>query len=410
VSHRLIHVALLTIALHAAGARAQEAKTPLFSFNGFGTLGVVHSSEDKADFTSSIFKPNGAGYSHAWSADVDSLIGGQVTANFTPKLSAVLQVIAEQNYDNSYRPHVEWANFKYEVTPDFSVRAGRIVLPTFLYADTRKVGYAYPWVRPPPEVYGLVPINTSNGVDATYRTRVGDVVHTLQANYGGDERSFPGGGTLKAERSWGVGYMAEYHAVTALVTYHASNATLDTLKPIFDGFRQFGAQGVALADKYGVDNKRFEAIAIGASYDPGKWFLIGEWTRATTHSVLGQETGWYVSGGYRLGKFTPYLTYGQVTVDNLSDPGLNLSTLPPFLAGPAAGLNAALNSILSAKPARNTLSIGGRWELTRNAALKLQYDHTRIGAGSSGGLSNLQPGFQPSGKVNVLSATMDFVF
>ena len=112
MSHRLIHVALLTIALHAAGARAQEAETPLFSFNGFGTLGVAHSSEDKADFTSSIFKPNGAGYSHAWSADVDSLIGRQVTANFTPKLSAVLQVISEQNYDNSYRPHVEWANYQ----------------------------------------------------------------------------------------------------------------------------------------------------------------------------------------------------------------------------------------------------------------------------------------------------------
>ena len=57
MSHRLIHVALLAIALHAVGARAQEAETPLFSFNGFGTLGVVHSSEDKADFTSPYSSP-----------------------------------------------------------------------------------------------------------------------------------------------------------------------------------------------------------------------------------------------------------------------------------------------------------------------------------------------------------------
>ena len=129
-----------------------------------------------------------------------------------------------------------------------------------------------------------------------------------------------------------------------------------------------------------------------------------------THSFLGQENRLVCERrlSAREVHALPYLWRGEG--DNLSDPGLNLSTLPPFLAGPAAGLNAVLNSILSTKPVQNTLSIGGRWDLTRNAALKLQYDHTRIGTGSSGVLSNLQPGFQPGGKVNVLSATMDFVF
>jgi hypothetical protein len=89
---------------------------------------------------------------------------------------------------------------------------------------------------------------------------------------------------------------------------------------------------------------------------------------------------------------------------------LNLSALPPSLAGPAASLNAVLNSLLSTKPVQNTLSIGGRWDFMTNAALKLQYDHTDIGTGSSGVLSNLQLGFQPGGKVNVFSATIDFVF
>src|ERR1700692_321141 len=93
-----------------ACASAEDPGASMFSLSGFGTLGVVHSSEDKADFTSTIFKPNGAGYSHDWSAAVDSLIAAQVTAHFTPQLTAVLQLDAEQNYDNSYRPHVEWAN------------------------------------------------------------------------------------------------------------------------------------------------------------------------------------------------------------------------------------------------------------------------------------------------------------
>jgi hypothetical protein len=54
--------------------------------------------------------------------------------------------------------------------------------------------------------------------------------------------------------------------------------------------------------------------------------------------------------------------------------------------------------------------VGARWDLMRNAAFKLQYDRTRIGAGSNGALTNLQPGFQTGGKLDVFSATVDFIF
>jgi hypothetical protein len=411
MSNKLVHVALLAVALHAVGARAQEAATPRFSFNGFGTLGVVHSSEDKADFTSSILKPNGAGYSHAWSADVDSLIGGQVTAKFTPKLSAVLQVISEENYNNTYQPHVEWANIKYQLTPEFSVRAGRILLPTFLLSDTRKVAYTYAFVRPPLEVYRLAPVTASDGVDASYQMRIGDFTNILQAHYGKSDNQLPNDvGNINAKQSWGLAYTGDYHAATLHIGSEASHLTVSGFNPIFDAFRQFGPEGIAIADKYDVDNKALSVITVGARYDPGKWFVMGEVGHLVTHSVFGTATGWFLSGGYRRGKVTPYLAYGEARADNLSDPGLNLSTLPPPLIGPAAGLNAALNSVLSLKPVQNTLSIGARWDFMRNAALKLQYDHTRIGAGSSGVLSNMQPGYQSGGTFNVLSATMDFVF
>jgi hypothetical protein len=411
---RLTRIALLALVLYAPGALAhhdQEDK-PTFSFSGFGTLGVVHSSERQADFTSSILKPNGAGYSHAWSADVDSLVGGQVTANFTPQLSAVLQVIAEQKYDNTYRPHVEWAYIGYQITPCFAFRVGRTVLPTFLYSGTRKVAYTYPWVRPPMEVYSWVPITSSDGVDFRCSTHIGDFTHTVQANYGPrSEPSLPQGGTIKAEHAWGITYTVDYHAATMHLAYQRTTLTMDSVKPIFDGFRQFGPQGISIADQYDADKKPLSIIAAGASYDPGTWFVTAEWVRMETHSFLGTGTGWYVSGGPRFGKFTPYLTYAQATADNLSDPGLNLATLPsPILVGQAAGLNAALNVLLGGKTVQDTVSVGGRWELTRSTAFKLQYDHTSIGMGSTGEFINVQPGFQPGGRVNVFSAAIDFVF
>jgi hypothetical protein len=108
---------------------------------------------------------------------------------------------------------------------------------------------------------------------------------------------------------------------------------------------------------------------------------------------------------------TPYVTYAHVKAEgNSSDPGLNVSALPPSLSGPAAGLNAGLNALLSRKIAQDTLSAGVRWDFRRDAALKLQLDHSRHGDGSAGALSDLQPGFRPGGNVNVFSASVDFVF
>ena len=48
--------------------------------------------------------------------------------------------------------------------------------------------------------------------------------------------------------------------------------------------------------------------------------------------------------------------------------------------------------------------------MTRHTAFKVQYDHTRIGTGSSGVLTSLQPGYQTGGTVNLFSAAIDFVF
>ena len=398
--------------LHAAEGRAEGPELPAYVFSGFGALGVAHSTEDRADFISSGIRPNGAGYTHDWSFDVDSRIGAQVAATFTPKLSGVLQVILEQRYDDSYAPTVEWANLKYQFTPEFSIRAGRIVLPAFLVSEHRKVGYANPWVRPPVEVYSLVPISSSDGVDASYRVTSGDLTSTFQGSYGASEAKLPnGGGAAKAKDAWSLAYTAEVGNATAHVSYHTAKLSLPSYTPLFDAFRQFGAEGVAIAEQYDVVNKPFAFVGIGGAYNPGRWFAMAEWGATDSNSVLGNRSAWYVSGGYRLGKFTPYASFAQAKADsNTSDPGLTVAALPPFLQGPAAGLNAALNTALGSIAVQKTVSIGTRWDFAKNAALKLQLDHTQLGAGSPGTLINLQPNFQTGGKFTVFSAAIDFVF
>lgn len=402
--------AAITVLVTSLPARADDPTTPGVSLAGFGTLGVVHSSESLADASAAHLQPNGAGYTRNWSASVDSLVAAQLTARLTRILTAIVQVVAEQNYNDSYWPHIEWANLKYQITPDFSVRAGRIALPAFMAADTRLVGYVNPWARPPVEVYGIVPITRSDGVDASYTLHLGSLTQTLVGSFGYTAQQTPGGTVAHSRHLWLIADTVEYKAVTLHAAYQQGRLSLSTLTDAFGQFHQFGPQGDAINARYAPDNKLLRFGSVGVMLDPGRWFATVEWGSANFNSALGKRTGWYASGGYRLAKFTPYLSLARAMTDNLSDPGLTVSALPPQLQAPATGLNGFLNSLLSTKAVQKTVSIGTRWDFRKNADLKLQLDRTFIGTGSSGTLINVQPGYQLGSNLSVFSATLDFVF
>ena len=118
---------------------------------------------------------------------------------------------------------------------------------------------------------------------------------------------------------------------------------------------------------------------------------------------MADSKSWYVTGGYRFGSLTPYATYANTKSQMARESGIPLAA--------AAPLNAGLNQLVSNQfnGAQNSVSAGLRWDFMKNVALKGQYDHINLGAGSSGRLS-ARPGFTPGGHVNLFSAALDFVF
>src|SRR5580698_1579141 len=162
-----------------AGADRETPDTSMFQFNGFGTVGAVHSSDNQADFVSNPAQPKGAGFTDSWSATPHTKLGVQIQATLVDRLSAVVQVMSQYQYDGTFRPDLEWGNVKFLVTPDLSIRAGRIAIPTFMYSDTLTLGYALPFVRIPLEIFANLPVTHSDGVDASYRSHVGAVTNTV---------------------------------------------------------------------------------------------------------------------------------------------------------------------------------------------------------------------------------------
>jgi len=371
-------IAMLGLFTCIANAETVEAtqptEKPMFTFGGFGSLGVSHSSMSMGDYTLDSTIPKGPGLNQDWSTTNDSRIAGQVAATFTPKISAVLQVVTEYHTGNTYDPEVEWANVKYAFTPNSYIRAGRISVPTFMDSDNRDVGYTYVWVHPPLELYHQLAITHSDGVDAMYRVNYGESVNTLKAIIYGENTLERESSTSNSKDMWGIFDTTEYGATTIHFGYQErlSNTRSD----------QTGITGPWI---------RNSDLSAGINYDPGDWFVMSEWIqRKSTYKL----TAMYVSGGYRINKFTPYTTYSQ------NSPG---TFLP--------GYTQTATTVRLAGRSQSTISLGVRWDFMKNTDFKFQYDQVKLSDSSNGFLANVPSGVTLYGsKFHVISAVIDFIF
>lgn len=409
---RAVAATLMMLSCSAALAgEVADDETPGWRFGGFGTVAAVRSNNDQADFTANALSPGAAGHSQTWSAQVDSRLGAQLDLRFNSRWSAVLQLVSERAPHGGYAPAVEWANLRYQLTPDLSLRLGRITLPLFLGGDYRRAGYALPWARPPVEVYGAVPLSSSDGADLSYRWQSGAFNHLTQLFHGRADVAAPGDARARAHGLTGLADSATSGALTLRASLLQAQLSVDAARALFDGLRQSGPQGAALASRYALQHKRAWVASAGFSYDPGRWFAMGEIGRMDTDSHLGDKTVGYLSAGYRQRDLTPYLVYSSSHAHGAtSEAGLDLARMPAAQAASGAALNAGLNQLLAAIPRQHTVGAGLRWDLRPNQALKLQYDRITPHGDSSGTFINVQPGFRAGQPVTILSVALDFVF
>lgn len=381
-----------SMALSASVSHA-EGGMPTYSFSGFGTAAAVHSNEKNADFTGSVFQPNGAGHTRSVTTNPDSKLGAQLNAAFNEKLSAVVQVVSQYQYDASFTPQLEWANVAYKPTTDLTLRAGRIALPAYLMSESRLVGYAHTWMRPPQEVYSILPLTSNDGVDISYRHALGSARNTVHAYYGTNKAKVAGGGTADAKVSWGLNSTLEMGSLTLRVAYSFLNEelTVDSLVPLFS------AMSPALREKYNISDMDTTTLALGVMYDPGDWFVMSEFVDYKGAAILSDSRSWYVAGGYRMGAFTPYLIHSRVKASIQ-------------LESNAGMLNGAINSTLYAtSPTQTTSAVGLRYDVMKNVAVKAQYDRLKTGGNSNGRLK-AHPGYVSGSSQDVVSLGVDFVF
>lgn len=367
------------------------ASTPAqaIQFDGFMTAGAAKIvSIDDADKGNIYIGGLGdRGITEDLTFEKDTRFGLQVSSDITDNMSVVAQVLGRGDQGN-FNAIIEWAYIDYEFHDTTSIHVGKIKQPVYLVNDYIEVGYAYPWIRPPQEVYyANNPLNTVNGIELLLQFPVGKGTLSFQPYLGSNRDEIPNGGGayFEAENIYGmdIKYSGRGYAV------HASGFQCD-VKVFGNGFDQSAAlldpllgqnDSQVRVDLGGSEGNCFVG-STGFNLDLANFVVYAEWQKRTTDETLSRAFGdtesYYATLGYRMGKWLPHITFASVegeasTVGLATGQGaavpLDSSTGQPFAApDPRAG--ASFNFPVGIQ---TSVTAGLRYEVNDSAALKFEY-------------------------------------
>ena len=285
--------------------------------------------------------------SEGWEFDQESLLGLQVKKDFTSTFSATAQLVMRANNPNhGSRPTVDWAYATWQPSEDsaWTFQAGQFRIPLYYYSDYLYIGYAYPWVRPMPDVYGW-PIYAYQGANVTYRTQLGasDWAATFHVWAGGYTQNNDAYDTLiyyttPTNESW-------KHMIGS---YVAANNGIFDVRGMMMWYRDTTWQDTPSGRVTLIDNEGTRIMGLSANMDYKGWLVKSEVDRYEQIDAGNGLNNIYkyalVGVGYQWKAWTPMYTFSRYRT----------------VTEPIEG--------------RNTQYLSLRWDFHKNTALKLQYD------------------------------------
>lgn len=392
-----VAAAAVALGCSLASIRAYAA-LPQVDLSGFGTAGFAISDEGHAEFARA--QQQMSGVNNQGDVGIDSLFGVQGNVHLSDTFSATTQAIVRRLFNAGFQLDIPVFFVKADVTRDLSFRAGRFQLPVFMSSDYRQVGYSNTWVRPPIEMYGQVPFDSEDGVDALYRTTLGSADISAQAFYGKSDQTFQGV-SVQTRKSWGVNVNATVGPLSVRVSRNQSLFSSDSAQ-VTQLLAKLRAVGfVTLANQLNPVNVPFQFTTYGFSLDEPEYTVQGEISKQSAGGFLASAHAEYLLAGYRIRKFTPYGMYARQKITSKRTD----TTIPRF--GPFLPLAQAVNQLINSTGAdQHTITGGVRWDVHESVDVKAQID--RVTPEGNGLFINVQPGFH--GPVWVASMTLDFVF
>jgi hypothetical protein len=406
---------LLSAFLVVPIASAKEEQS-ILTFKGFGSLVGTGTDTDEVGFRRDVTRSGGV--KQSWDITNDSRLGLQVDAKISESLQATVQWVARDHAGDFVEQNLDWAFLRWSAQPDWVVRIGRLGIDVFMLSDYRNVGYAYPWIRPPHEFYGNLPLYHIDGIDTTKKFDLGDGILSLKAFAGYsfntlttslpnllyEQESLNIGGNIQFEKNdWRV--KASYVHLEMMtevpiqpLTQALENPQLDAVWP---GRRR-------LLPLLPILGKEFNYSSLGAAYDDGTWMAQAEGSYIATNTTwYPDQASGYLSFGRHFSKFTLYSILG------ITKSLTSRTAIPQPLTRSIPEINqlyGALDTAFNSNGVNEkSVSLGLRWDFYTNMAFKAEWNHYWFDStGDSTWIKYTEKAFPHN--VNVFSVGVDFIF
>jgi hypothetical protein len=245
----------------------------------------------------------------------DNHLGVQFASTINPKMNVTAQMIARGGGGSgNYNLEADWAYVDFQALESVRLRIGKYKIPQFIASDYLDVGYAYPWVRPPQDVYSTNPLISLNGVDMLYKVGVGDSKLFFDFFYGdGTHKTFVpprtvdlSGGTLPASMKGQEISFDTTETIGGAIKYAAPHYTV----------RAGYFTTKVTQDTFGLTDVPGAFGGVGFTLDYNNMIAYAEFIRRNTDPDMAgafpDQDAWYVTLGYRMGKFLPTYTVSQI--------------------------------------------------------------------------------------------------
>jgi hypothetical protein len=277
--------------------------------------------------------------------------------------------------------------FKAESVLGLQMTAGRRSLPMYYYSEFSEVGYAYPWIRPPSNLYWWQ-VTQFNGIHASYDFSTVDYSNSITVFYGNEystnnkemlyyaklgSRQLNNLPIVNVEENW-----------TDIIGFN-----INIIGDIFDARLVYFRNDRERIDTNTAGDKAVRASASGFSHE---FFGIGGNVNIDNLTIIYDANyvkyddtvgtvfpTYLISAVYNVDQYQPYVTYSKA--DHWQTESVNEKNYEEHYIA----------------------SVGLRYNLSSKASAKLQYDHFEEEGDNP-------TGWDYHGNSRTVTAAVDFIF
>lgn len=349
------------------------------------------------------------GYENEVSFNEQTLLALQADYHLLDNLMITSQVLAHTNSERD--SGVEWFYASYVPHNNWLIKGGRMRTPFYYYSDVIDVGFAYPWISPPQQLYSAFLFNQYDGASVIHNFALGNISGSVEGYYG----SFQGDTQFQDRR-----YATDIDGLTGVVfngvynanlRFRASYTTADfrvnlaEISAFADQLRSFGF--VESANSLTMEGT-FDIYQVGLSLDELDYNLAWEWMEIQSDTVLAPNIeSYYIQGGLVFQPFTVHLTYA----DMATNPQAPASDIPLGLSPDLDQLYYGYQTVFARTQAADleSVTLGVRWDVGVSVTFKAEVTHYRGALGiSTFEAVDDRTDFDES--VNLYQLGMEFVF